>query len=216
MVGELMEQDEPIEVRQYRRAALEAATCPKRFFELYETKQPIEHGSDAAIRGTAFHETARLYIQRLAKLSLTTDAEELKKSLDEAIALVKLPSHLVREVESLAEKWGLTFELDLEAFLLAEETQVLSVEETGEPYELQWTPDLVYARNNELEQVDWKTYWAGISDKEVKDQFQAQAYVWQAAQKWKGFENYRFTFNYPRLGFSSSAVCSAREVEDLE
>ena len=201
---------EPVATAIYRRSALEAISCPKRFYELYEREDPIQDSSDESLRGSAFHEAAKIYIKRLASLQLQMDAEELQKAVYEAVTKLRLPTHLVKEVESLSEKWGLTFELDLDAFLLAEETQVL--EEEG----LQWTPDLVYARGDELEQIAWKTFWAGISDNEVKDQFQAQAYVWQAAQKWPGFKRYRFTFNYPRLGYSSSAVWTASEVEELE
>jgi len=214
MAGELVEDDGLVPI--YRRSALDAASCPKRFYELYERPDPIEDGSDAALRGQAFHETARIYILRLAEKNLTGDAEELKESLDEAIAALRVPSHLIKEVENLAEKWAMTFEFDQDSFLLAEETQTLTAEDLGEDYGLQWTPDLVYVRGGELEQVDWKTYWAGITDKEVKHEFQAQVYVWQAAQKWPNFERYRFTFNYPRLGFSSTAVWTAEEVEELE
>ena len=197
-------------LRVYRRSALEAISCPKRFYEIYEREDPVEDGSDEALRGQGFHEAAKLYIQRLAKLGLTTDAEELSLALQEAIVSLRIPAHLIKEIEALTERWGLTFELDLDSYLLSEETQVL--EKEG----LQWTPDLVYAKGTELEQIDWKTYWAGITDNEVKNQFQAQSYVWMAAQKWPNFESYRFTFNYPRLGYSSSAVWSASEVEELE
>jgi hypothetical protein len=209
-------------LKVYRRSALEAISCPKRFYEIYERPDPIQDNSDATLRGQGFHETARRYIQRLAALRLTTDAEELQVALREAITALRLPAHLVKEVESLAERWGLTFELDLDAYLLSEETQVL--ENEG----LQWTPDLVYTRGanraessdpfgiTELEQVDWKTHWSGMTDNEVKDQFQAQAYVWQAAQKWPGFDTYRFTFSYPRLGSSATAVWSKAEVDELE
>tara|TARA_R110000824_G_scaffold132891_1_gene295425 strand:+ start:87 stop:1199 length:1113 start_codon:yes stop_codon:yes gene_type:complete len=201
---------EAVPVRVYRRSALEAISCPKRFYEIYEREDPIEDGSDEALRGQGFHETAKRYIHRLASQGLQTDAEELHEALRETITELRLPAHLVKEVEALSERWALTFELDLDAYLLSEETQIL--ENEG----LQWTPDLVYARGSELEQIDWKTYWAGITDSDVKNQFQAQSYVWMAAQKWPGFENYRFTFTYPRLGYSSTAVWSAAEVEELE
>jgi hypothetical protein len=197
-------------LRVYRRSALEAISCPKRFYEIYEREDPIQDSSDEALRGQGFHETAKLYIQRLAVLGLTTDAEELSQALQGAIVSLRIPAHLVKEVEALAERWALTFELDLDSYLLSEETQVL--EDEG----LQWTPDLVYAKGTELEQIDWKTYWAGIVDSEVKRQFQAQSYVWMAAQKWPNFESYRFTFNYPRLGYSSTDVWTAAEVEELE
>ena len=199
-----------VPVRVYRRSALEAISCPKRFYEIYERTDPIEDSSDEALRGQGFHEAAKKYIQRLASLKLTTDAEELQLALREAITELRIPAHLVKEVEALAERWALTFELDLDSYLLSEETQIL------DDYGLQWTPDLVYVKGDELHQIDWKTHWAGLSDAQVKDQFQAQVYVWQAAQKWPGFESYRFTFTYPRLGYSATAVWSRAEVDELE
>jgi|TARA_R110000824_G_scaffold21078_6_gene78897 hypothetical protein len=199
-----------VPVRVYRRSALEAISCPKRFFEIYERPDPIEDSSDEALRGQGFHDVAKRYIQRLANLRLTTDAEELHIALQETIVALRIPAHLVKEIEALAERWALTFALDLDSYLLSEEPQVL--EGAG----MQWTPDLVYARGEELEQVDWKTHWAGISDRDVKDQFQAQAYVWAAAQKWPGFDSYRFTFTYPRLGYSATAVWSQSEVDELD
>lgn len=210
MANEVVNKEQSVPVRIYRRSALEAISCPKRFYEIYEREDPIEDSSDEALRGQGFHETAKRYIHRLASQGLQTDAEELQQALQDTIIGLRLPAHLIKEVEALAERWALTFELNLDAYLLAEETQIL--EEEG----LQWTPDLVYARGSELEQIDWKTYWSGITDNDVKKQFQAQSYVWMAAKKWPGFENYRFTFNYPRLGYSSTATWTVDEVDELE
>jgi len=193
----------------YRRSALEAVSCPKRYYELYERPDPVVDSGDAAMRGSVFHAVAEVYIKRLASLGLVSDHEELMRALEATIVAMKTPAHLVDEVTSLVERWGLTFELDVDSYLLAEETQRL------EDQHVEWTPDLVYARPHELEQVDWKTYWVGMDDKDVKNEFQAQVYVWQAAQRWPGFNSYRFTFSFPRLGTSATHVWMADEVPDL-
>lgn len=193
----------------FRRSALEAVECPKRYFELYESEHPPDETSDAALRGIAFHAIAEVYIKRLHQLRLTADHEELLRAVNATIPALDLPPDLIYEVMDLVERWALTFELDRDAFLMAEETQRLEDEQ------VEWTPDLVYARDGELEQIDWKTYWIGLDDKDVKNQFQAQVYVWQASRRWKGFEKYRFTFVYPRLGTSATAVWTAEEAEAL-
>jgi hypothetical protein len=194
----------------YRRSALEAVSCPKRYYELYERPDPAVDSGDAALRGTIFHAVAKVYIRRLASLSLTSDHEELSRAVQATIEVTRTPSHLIDEITDLAFRWGLTFELDLDSYLLAEETQQLEDEH------VEWTPDLVYVRPHELEQVDWKTHWVGLEDEVVKDQFQAQVYVWQAAQQWPGFDAYRFTFVFPRLGTTATHVWTADEVQDLE
>ena len=196
--------------RRHRRSALEAVSCPHRYHELYERPDPVDDTSDEAIRGSAFHDVAKVYIRRLASLGLATDHEELIRALHATIAVTKTPPHLVREVEDLAIRWGQRFELDLDAYLLAEETQVLLAEG------VEWTPDLVYARPYELEQVDWKTYWVGLTDDQVKQQFQAQVYVWQASKVWPNFDQYRFTFSFPRLGYEATGIWYPEEIEQLE
>ena len=203
-------------VRMYRRSALEAVDCPKRYHTLYEAEDPPVDTNDAAKRGIVFHDIVKVYIRRLASLGLQADHEELRRAVDATIAVHALPPDLVREVVDLVDRWALTFELDLEAFVCAEETQRLEPEEVGARGGVEWTPDLVYARDGELHQLDWKTYWLGFTDREVKSQFQAIAYVWQAAKKWPNFDRYRFSFVFPRLGTVATDVWTREEVEELE
>ena len=195
-------------VETFRRSALEAVDCPARYKAIYE--DGVGGDSDPAIRGRAFHDVAKVYIRRLADLKRPSDHEELERAFDTVIALTKLPPHLVAEVKTLTQRWGEGFELDLDAYVLAEETQV--VHEAA----AEWTPDLVYAHADELEQKDWKTYWVGMTEAQVKEQFQAQVYVWLASKVWPGFPRYRFTFSFPRLGSEASAVWEPWEVDQVE
>ena len=65
----------------YRRSALEAVSCPKRYYELYERPDPVVDSGDAAMRGSVFHAVAEVYIKRLASLGLVSDHEELMSCL---------------------------------------------------------------------------------------------------------------------------------------
>ena len=192
----------------FRRSALEAVDCPARYKAIYE--DGVGGDSDPAIRGRAFHDVAKVYIRRLADLKRTSDHEELERAFEAVIAVTKLPPHLVAEVKMLTQRWGESFELNLDAYVLAEETQV--VHEAA----AEWTPDLVYAHADELEQKDFKTYWVGMTEAQVKEQFQAQVYVWLASKVWPGFPRYRFTFSFPRLRAEASAVWEPWEVDAVE
>lgn len=216
--------------RMLRRSALEAMACPHRYKKLYVDE--VDDTSDEALRGQVAHDVAKVYIRRLVSLNrahdeeatratiagqppvpplnLRGDAEEAKRALEATLAVTKLPPHLVQEVEMLVMRWSQRFELDIGAYLLAEETQAVASER------LEWTPDLVYVRGHEIEQVDWKTFWVGFTENQVKQQFQAKVYVWLAAKAWPNFPQYRFTFDFMRLGYQVTAVWYPDEIAELD
>jgi hypothetical protein len=125
------------------------------------------------------------------------------------------------------------FQLDLDAYFKAEEKQstvfCLSCAWRGTMVEsagsdtcpacdgplagFTWIPDLVYVRPDEVEIVDWKTYYKGLTEKQARSEFQLKFYLWQAMHLWPGFAKYTFTFNFVRLRYAISITLSAEEIE---
>lgn len=105
-----------------RRSALESYDgCPYRYNQLYNLG--IEDRGDESQRGIAFHEAAFRYIARLMAKRLTADAAEARAAFIEGVALTQLPAHIVHEVARIWERFAEYFELDLDAYMAAEEMQ---------------------------------------------------------------------------------------------
>ena len=125
-----------------RRSALEAAACLYNYFQRYVLGVPDQ--SPASMRGIAFHapafgsERTEGYVPKLAKARLVSDHELAVQALREALPAEQIPAYLLPEVEDLFWGWTERFELDLDAYLLAEQTQQVAG--------FTWRPDLVYAR----------------------------------------------------------------------
>lgn len=187
-----------------RRSALEAFDgCPFRYNAIYN--EGAEDRGDEANRGIAFHEIAFRYVDRLAKARTPMDAEELNEAIREGIALSACPTALLDEVNTLAQRWGSSFELDLDAYLAAEERQ--------ESERFTWTPDLVYVRPSHVEILDWKTYYRGLTDEQARKEFQLRFYLIEAARIWPGFPEYWFTFVFVRLNYRVTVKVKADEIE---
>jgi hypothetical protein len=179
-----------------RRSAIEAAGhCLYRYRKIWV--EGVDDMSDYALRGIAFHACAHRYILRLVEAQLPADAEEAETAFLEGIASVgRVPGRLVTEVRELFDRWAEHFELELPWFLAAEERQERS--------DQAFTPDLVYARPDCLEIIDFKTFWHGLTEAQAKADFQAQWYLRNAMIEWPGFPQYRFTFAFVRLGTTLS------------
>lgn len=187
-----------------RRSALEAFDgCPFRYNAIYNLG--AEDKGDEANRGIAFHEIAFRYIDRLAKARTPMDAEELSLAISEGIALSNCPTAQLDEVNELAQRWGQTFELDLGAYLTAEERQ--------ESARFTWIPDLVYVRPSHVEILDWKTFYKGFTEAQALREFQARFYLVQALEIWPGFLTYWFTFVFVRLGYRVTIKVTPEEIE---
>jgi hypothetical protein len=189
-----------------RRSALEAAACLHRYNELYN--KGVVDQSQFALRGTGFHACAHAYIKRLVAKHLPADAEEAAAAFQEGIASALTPANLVNEVRDIWDRFAEHFELDLDAFLYSEERQQVD-EET-------FTPDLVYARADELEIIDWKTFFVGLTEDQAKKNYQARMYIGNAMKLWPGFKTYRFTFAFVRLNRFASAVFDATDAERVD
>lgn len=187
-----------------RRSALESYDgCPYRYNQLYNLG--VEDRGDESQRGIAFHEAAFRYIARLAAKRLTADADEARAAFIEGVALTQLPAHIVHEVARIWERFAEYFELDLDAYMAAEEMQ--------ETERFTWIPDLVYVRPRGVEIKDWKTYYKGLTDVQARKEFQLKFYLVQAMDIWPGFPTYTFTFNFVRIGYEVSVTLTPDDIE---
>lgn len=187
-----------------RRSALESYDgCPYRYNQLYNLG--IEDRGDESQRGIAFHEAAFRYIARLVKRRLVADADEARAAFIEGVALTQLPAHIVHEVARIWERFAEYFELDLDAYMAAEEQQ--------EDERFTWIPDLVYVRPRGVEIKDWKTYYKGLTDVQARKEFQLKFYLVRAMDIWPGFPTYTFTFNFVRIGYEVSVSLTPDAIE---
>ena len=179
-----------------RRSAMQTATsCLHRYKAIWLDGVPDK--SDLASTGIAFHACAHRYIELLVQRGLTADAEEAGLAFTAGIASVLTPARLVPQVRTIYERWAERFELDLPHFLAAEEHQIGKTDQT-------FTPDLVYGRPTGLEIRDFKTFFHGMTEAQVRADFQARFYVFNAMRIWPGFPSYTFTQEYVRFGTSTS------------
>lgn len=191
----------------HRRSAIEAFACPRRYKALYIDGVP--DASDPARRGSAFHAAAHRYIEALRARKQTSDLELAQLALTHGLAETITPPHLAHEVTDLFWRWAESFELDLDALLVAEKRQ-----QDEEGYS--WTPDLVYAHDDVLEIRDWKTHHAIWSESQAAAEFQARWYCWQARKLWPGFDRYRIVFVFVRYGVEVAAEFDVPELEYFE
>lgn len=201
-------------LRVYSRSAIAAASCLKRFHEIHDLG--LEDDSDESRRGTAFHHIAlEQYVPALVRAGVPRDRQLLDQAFRAGVVSTQCPPHLLDEVERLVFRWGKEFELDLAAFLLAEERQVVG--------RVSWKPDLVFAyrltpRGSVLRIRDLKTYFAILSEEAVRADLQPQIYVWQAMQMWPGFDVYEFEMEFVRYGPDArvAVTYTADELDSLE
>ena len=175
-----------------RRSAMQTAeSCLYRYKKIWVDAVPDQ--SDLALKGIGFHSCAHRYIERLVAEQLQADEEEAKAAFVEGIAAALTPAHLVPEVRAIFMPWAEHFGMDLPWFLAAEEHQIGKTDQT-------FTPDLVYGRPTGLEIVDFKTFWHPLTDVQIRGDFQARWYMFNAMRIWPNFPKYTFTHSYVRFG----------------
>lgn len=189
-----------------RRSAVEAFGCPYRYEQIH--LKGVDDTGDEAVRGRAFHAAAWVYVLKLAAKQTPADHEEAQAALQAGIAITGCPDHLIAHVETLFDRWAARFELDLDAFFAAEQ-----IEKRGRRT---FRPDLVYIRPGELEIQDFKTYYKGLTEQQARQELQLRWYLVEAMHAWPGFERYRFTFVFVRLGYQVSLVFTPEEVAAFE
>lgn len=191
-----------------RRSALEAFACPYRYKAIH--LDGVRDTSDEAIRGQAFHAAAHRYIQELWRTKQREDLHLAEEAFERGMLDVRTPAHLLPEVGDLFwQRWAPDFELDLDAYLSAEQRQI-------DALGYSWTPDLVYAHGDVLEVPDWKTYWIGFTAEQAQQEFQARFYAASARRLFPGFSTYRITFHFVRWGFSVSADFDAAALDLID
>ncbi len=175
-----------------RRSAIQTAkACLYRYHQIWDLNVP-DH-SDPSLRGIGFHSCAHRYIQRLVDCQLPADEEEAKMAFIEGVAAALTPAHLVEEVREIYMKWAELFSLDVECFVAAEEHQMGKNQQT-------FTPDLVYARPTGVEIIDFKTFWQPLTEVQVRHDWQARWYMYNAMRIWPNFPKYSFIHSYVRFG----------------
>lgn len=189
-----------------RRSAIEAFGCPFRYQRIYQ--DGVDDTGDEALRGRAFHLVGLVYVLMLVAAGERSDHEIAQKAFAEGMRQIDIPDHLRDDVRRLFVGWTERFELDTGAFLAAEELVSQGAR--------QFQADLVYARPGELEIVDWKSYFKGLTDAQARKELQPKWYLVEAKRTWPGFARYRFTYDFVRLGFQVSIVFTADEVDALE
>ena len=188
-----------------RRSSIQTATsCLFRYKKIWVDGVPDD--SDFALRGIAFHACAHRYIQRLIDAQIEQDEEEAKSAFVEGIGSALTPAHLVPEVREIFMHWAERFGLDLASFIAAEEHQIGKTQHT-------FTPDLVYGRPIGLEIVDFKTYWHGLTPEQIRQDFQARWYIFNAMRIWPNFPKYSFTHSYVRFGTSVTVDFTPSDLE---
>ena len=191
-----------------RRSAIQTATsCLHRYKAIWLDGVPDQ--SDLSMTGIGFHACAHKYIERLVQRGLTADAEEAGLAFKDGIASALTPARLVPQVRTIYERWAERFELDLPHFLAAEAHQIGKTDQT-------FTPDLVYGRPTGLEIKDFKTFWHGMTEAQVRADFQARFYVYNAMRIWPNFPSYTFTQEYVRYGTSTSVQFTADDFGAFE
>lgn len=196
----------------HRQSAIAAASCLKRYHAIYELG--MEDDSDESRRGSAFHRIAlEEYVPALVAANTPRDAGLLERAFRAGIVAAQCPPHLVDEVEDLVFAWGADFELDLHAFLLAEERQASGG--------VSWKPDLTFAyastpEGSKLRVRDLKTWYALLSEDAVRALFQGQFYIWQAMQIWPGFDVYEFEMEFVRYRARVAVQYTADDLARLE
>jgi len=187
-----------------RRSALEAFDgCPYKYDQVYN--RGVEDKGDESQRGLAIHEVIFQYIRLLAAAKLTADADVAAQAFQIGIALAQMPVHLLSEVTKIWGRFREWFQLDLDAYLSAEDLM--------ETDRFTWIPDLVYVRPQGVEIIDWKSYFKGLTQAQARKEFQLKFYLLMAVDVWPNFPSYTFTFNFVRLGYQVSVTMTAEEIE---
>jgi hypothetical protein len=197
-----------------RRTALEAfAVCPLRYKRLYRERneltrrRPVDTDtSPDARRGSAFHLAMREYIRGLVACRQPHAASLAEMAFQRAM---QVDNSCSDEVAALFFPFVRhDFTLDLDAFLECETRQTANARYT-------FQPDLVYARPDRLQVVDFKTHYAAWTEHQAAREPQARLYGLFSSQVWPGFDQYEVTFWFVRLKRQVSAVFDRTALEKI-
>jgi len=181
-------------------------TCPKRYELLHI--QGLRDDSDPARRGSTVHAANELYLGMLVRAGESSNPDFADLALHEAIVRESTPAHLIPDVEYLWRNHVENFELDLEAFLEAEERKVVG--------EFSFKPDYNYAKVEAFEVHDLKTHYQALTPEGAKKDLQARMYAFLASKVWPGFPKYRFVFHFVRLRQTVVAEFELGELDAIE
>jgi hypothetical protein len=188
-----------------RRSAIQSAkACLHRYNQIWNLGVPDDN--EHSLRGIGFHAAAYQYVQALWDAKLPSDQELSKQAFVAGIALAKTPAPIIPEVQAIYRRWAEMFQLDLAAFLGAEEKQQTDTDHV-------FTADLVYARPHELEVVDFKTYFQPLTETQLREDWQTRWYMFASRKVWPNFKQYRFTHSYVRLGLTVSVVIEESDLD---
>lgn len=194
------------------RSALEASQCGHRYNEIYVQGRKDE--SEISVRGTTLHACGKRYVTRLAAAQTPMDIGESEAAFLEGCAETGVPAQLVPEVRNVWARHVEHFELNLEAYVAAEEKRVNTTARI--PYEFKPDLEYVFYHESRVEIWDMKSYYVAFSDAVARELVQTRYYMWAAMQEYPGFQTYQMTYWFPRLNRFAVASFSHEEFGVLD
>ena len=130
-----------------------------------------------------------------------------------------IPPQLYGETRGLLVRFARNFVLDLDQVWQAEAE--LAVDKNGLPIDymdpkafVRGRADLVLVDGLSAEIQDWKSSWVALSEKELRDDLQAQTYAMLLAKMNPALEEVRVRFVYPRTGAAPVAIYYPNDIEE--
>jgi hypothetical protein len=120
-----------------------------------------------------------------------SDFDLARQCLQDAIVAEHTPAHLIPDCEYLWQNHTERFELDIDAFLEAEQRRTVG------PFSMK--ADYIYVKPDALEVHDLKTYFQATTEEGAKRDLQCRMYCYLASKIWPAFDTYRFVFHFIRL-----------------
>lgn len=180
-------------------------SCPARYHKLHVEGLPDM--GDPARRGATVHTANELYLAALVRCHEVSSPELADLALHEAIVLESTPAHLIPDCEFLWANHTERFELDLDAFLEAEQRRVVG--------NLSFKTDWTYARPDAIEIHDLKTHFQQLTPDAAKKDLQARMYAFLASKVWPGFATYSFTYHFIRLNAALTVSFQPSELDAI-
>lgn len=200
------------DVREARRSAIEASACLYRYDQIWN--RGVVDQSNEARRGVVFHSAAEIYIGKLAGVpGLTADFDLAKEAFVDAVEMHLLAGQLHEEVRFLfLRKFAERFELNRRLYLHVER-QLLTP--FGDRV-FKWKPDLVYAGDDGMTIIDWKTHWIAWTPDQARREFQSKFYLLAARKEWPNQPAYRMRYVFVRAGLAVDVSYSPTELDTIE
>lgn len=196
-------------LKVYRQSALKslAEGCLFRYKAIW--LDGVEESSDLALVGTGLHKVKHRYIDALVDAGVSQDLDLARAAFIDGVGAAQSPARLIPEMRKLWDWHAEWFTLPIDQFVAAEERD----ETSG----VSWAPDLVLAREGELEILDDKWGWAPpLTEDDLRENFQARVYSYNAMQRWPNFLRYRFTISANRFQKYVSVVFVPSDLDNVE